>query len=112
MFCRNCGSNISDDAVICPHCGVPVNSQGVKPVANSQSSQDGNAVAIVGFVMSFCVALAGLICSIIGYRKAVNEGAPHKGLALAGIIISAVNMFLGFILGIIMSVFWNAALFA
>lgn len=108
MFCKNCGSNISDDAVICPHCGVPVNSQGVRPAANGQASQDGNAVAIVGFVMSFFVALAGLICSIIGYRKAVNEGAPHKGLALAGIIISAVNMFLGLIISII----WGSALMA
>ncbi|MDE7164908.1 MAG: zinc-ribbon domain-containing protein [Clostridiales bacterium] len=24
MFCKNCGSNISDDSVICPNCGIQV----------------------------------------------------------------------------------------
>lgn len=28
----------------------------------------------------------------MGYNKAKNEGAPHKGLALAGIIISALSI--------------------
>ncbi|MCM1546436.1 MAG: zinc-ribbon domain-containing protein [Clostridiales bacterium] len=98
MYCKNCGREISDNAVVCPHCGVQVKPMG----GSSQSGTQGeNTIAIVGFVFSFLFALVGLICSIMGYKKAVNEGAPYKGLALAGIIISAVSMVMGLIIGII-----------
>lgn len=30
MFCRNCGHELDDKAVICVHCGVPVNTQAQK----------------------------------------------------------------------------------
>ena len=95
MFCKNCGKEINDNAVICPNCGVQVQEVN-QPDVNVQQSN--NTIAIVGFVLSFLVALAGLICSIIGYKNAVKENAPYKGLALAGIIISAVSMILSFIL--------------
>lgn len=90
MFCNNCGSQIDDKAVICPHCGVPV--RGVT------QPDKGNPLAIVGFILSFFIAIAGLICSILGYQKCKKEGAPYKGLALAGIIISAVSWALALIL--------------
>lgn len=95
MFCKNCGSTIDDNAVVCPNCGVQVKELASSEKSNSSNS---NTIAIVGFVLSFFFALIGLICSIIGYRKAANEGAPHKGLALAGIIISAASMVLAVIL--------------
>ena len=96
MFCPNCGSQIDDKAVICPHCGVPVKE--TKPESESKPK---NTVAIVGFILSFFIALAGLICSVIGYQKSKNEGAPYKNLALAGIIIGAINMAFGVILSIL-----------
>ncbi len=101
MFCKFCGQEIADNAIICVHCGRPTDQyatankseQKTQPVANKQ-----NTIAIVGFVLSFIVALAGLICSIIGYKKAKNEGLDNGSLALAGIIISAVSMGLSLIL--------------
>ena len=71
MFCRNCGKEINENASICLNCGASV-----KPVA-----KDSNSMAIVGFIMSFFVSIAGLICSIVGYRN-----------ALAGIILSAIRL--------------------
>jgi hypothetical protein len=53
------------------------------------------ATAIVGFILSFVVALPGLIVSIIGYRRSGRLGTKGRGLALAGIIISAVSMVIG-----------------
>ena len=91
MFCKNCGKEINDNAAICPHCGVQV-----QPL--KQTNGETNTIAVVGFVFSFLFALVGLICSIAGYKKAVKEGAPHKGLALAGIIISAASMIIALIL--------------
>ena len=50
-----------------------------------------NNYAIIGFVLSFFVAIAGLIVSIIGLKKSkeLNSG---KGLSIAGIIISIINI--------------------
>ena len=90
MFCRNCGKEIDDKASFCIHCGVAVDSR-------REESQT-NVLAIVGFVLSFFVAIAGLICSIIGYKNAPDFGGKGKSLALAGIIISIVSMITGFVL--------------
>ncbi|WP_251545937.1 zinc-ribbon domain-containing protein [Pumilibacter intestinalis] len=89
MFCKNCGSSIDDKAVVCPKCGVPVGEGYVK-----KATDKSNPIAIVGFILSFFIALAGLICSIIGYNKAKNENRDYGGLALAGIIISLISIFL------------------
>ncbi len=99
MFCNNCGKEIDDNAVVCPHCGVAVNMKSYN--SQFQPQTDSNTIAIIGFVFSFLFALVGLICSIIGFNKAKNEGAPHRGLALAGIIISAVSIGLSILLYII-----------
>ena len=83
MYCKNCGSQIDDKAVVCVNCGVEVK--------KAQTETKTNTIAIVGFVLSFFIALAGLICSIIGLKK-VDECNSGKGLAIAGIIISIVSM--------------------
>ncbi len=48
------------------------------------------------------IGLVGLICSIVGLNRVKNFTGPndvtYKGLAIAGIVISAVNMVLGFML--------------
>lgn len=50
-------------------------------------------MALIGFILSFFIAIAGLICSIIGYKRAKEEGLDGgKGMALAGIIISAIEI--------------------
>ena len=98
MFCKNCGNALSDEAVVCPHCGIQVgelksyaNMNTVQQPNNNVAKKD-NTIAIVGFIMSFFIPLAGLICSIIGYKNAKKFGSDHRGLALAGIIISAITI--------------------
>lgn len=92
MFCKNCGKEISDNAVVCPYCGVQVSSL--------KTSERGTTcgIAIVGFVFSFLMPLVGLICSIIGRKKCNEEHLEGGGLALAGIIISAISMGLALII--------------
>lgn len=97
MYCKNCGSQIDDNAVVCPHCGVATSRMRVSDDYSDRS----NTIAIVGFVLSFFISLAGLVCSIIGYKAAKNEGKDHGGLALAGIIISAISIGLCVLLFII-----------
>lgn len=131
MFCKHCGTKLDDDATFCPVCGTRVNDapatgekdeffQETPPSYGSQQPYTPqqptyapqqnlyaqpaktNTMAIVGFVLSFFIALAGLICSIIGLRQcnATKEGG--KGFAIAGIVISAVSMALAFLIYIIL----------
>ena len=97
MYCKNCGSQIDDNAVVCPHCGVATSRMRVSDNYGDRS----NTIAIVGFVFSFLIAIVGLVCSVIGYKAAKNEGKDHGGLALAGIIISALSIGLTLLLFII-----------
>ncbi len=86
MFCKNCGSQIDDNAYVCPHCGVRTSS------VQYAEQKETNILAIVGFILSFFIAIAGLICSILGYKRAPEMNGNGKSLALAGIIISIVSM--------------------
>lgn len=121
MFCQHCGKQIEDDATFCPNCGAkvgsapapqgekdeffkdvpapaPVQQQQQQPVPQqtyqAQQPAKSNTLAMVGFIMSFFVAIAGLICSIIGLKQCNQTGEGGRGLAIAGIIISAVSMFM------------------
>lgn len=87
MYCRNCGSQISDEAAICIHCGVPTHNKSTAP------KRESNVMALIGFILSFFMAVAGLVCSIIAYRRCQqNPELEGKGMSLAGIIISAIKV--------------------
>ena len=111
MFCRKCGANVDNGSMFCPYCGTQMGTpdntaqQQQQPYYqnpqqqyyqapqqyNQTPAQQQNTLAIVGFILSFFIPIAGLICSILGF-KASKLGAPHGGLAKAGIIISAVSL--------------------
>lgn len=74
--------------------------------ANNSKVQLTNTMAIVGFVMSFFNGLVGLILSIIGMSQIKKTGEPGKGYALAGIIISAISMFLSLIFYVIYFIYF------
>ena len=56
---------------------------------NNFEKKERNIFAIIGFILSFFIALSGLIFSIVGLKKSkiTNSG---KGLSIAGIIISSI----------------------
>lgn len=97
-FCSNCGTKMDSDASFCTNCGT--SNTGVTRAESNSDEEFVNGFAIAGFVCSFLFALLGLIFSIIGLNKANENGGKGKGLAIAGIIIAAINMFLGFIITI------------
>jgi len=49
-----------------------------------------NTLAIVGFVLSFIVSVAGIICSHIALSQIKRTGEGGRGLALAGLILGYV----------------------
>ena len=58
---------------------------------NESVQKPSQAINIVGFILAFIIPLVGLILSIIGINKSKQSGVG-KGLSIAGIIISAINM--------------------
>lgn len=92
MYCKNCGKEINDSAAVCPYCGVVVNQSALSPAV-----QKTNTLAIVGFILSFFIAIAGLVCSIIARKQCYERGEGGASLALAGIIISIVSIAIVFL---------------
>ena len=133
-FCTTCGTSLKEDDIFCPECGAKINSEApkveekvepeeveepvheeVKPaehhtVENNQEDlfsvkiETKNTVGLVGFILSFVVPIAGLICSIIGLQKAKELNDDSKNLCIAGIIISAVLT----VVSIILIIVWIA----
>lgn len=57
---------------------------------NYGQNQGNNVEAILGLVLGFVFWPAGVILSILGIRRANNENGNGKGLAIAGLVISAI----------------------
>ncbi len=86
MFCKNCGSEIDDNSVVCPNCGTAMRDTYV-----AQPTEK-NTLAVVGLVLAFIMPLVGLIISIMAKKKAEELNGDGKGLATAGLIVSIVYM--------------------
>lgn len=100
MYCKNCGKEISDNAYVCPNCGVKV--------ATETAPRQKNNKALIGFIFSFFIPLVGLILGILGYRDSQEMNDEGRGLAIAAIVISAVAL----VINIIVSIVYISALSA
>jgi flagellar basal body-associated protein FliL len=70
----------------------------------SASSPQTNLLAILSLVFAFLFSLIGLIIGIIALKQIKQTGEAGKGLAIAGIVISAVKMVFGTIIIIVLIV--------
>lgn len=92
MFCKYCGKEVDVNTAFCPHCGVSLNQPVNQTQNNNPIVRPTCDLAIVGLILAFVVPLAGLIVSILGLKKCTSESLEGKGYAVAGIIISSVEM--------------------
>ena len=88
MYCTVCGTEINNEAIICPHCGVATQNYNASKIQGLNG--DKNGMAIAGFVCSFFIPLLGWIFSGIGLHRANKRNGKNKGFAVAGIVISCV----------------------
>ena len=101
MKCPTCGADNLPGSAFCSQCAtnlqVPVGYGTPDPMHGMYGPARNSGMAIAGFVLSFFCGLLGLIFSIIGYSecKKGQGQIAGEGLALAGIIISIVNMLIG-----------------
>ena len=120
MFCKYCGHEVNENALICPNCGVATENYTAvaKPVALQQKS-NGFAIAgmicvIVGLIGGnylFCLpSIVGLILSIVGMVK-VKEYNSGFGFALTGIIIGAISLIIWLIVWVFLGMVWFNIIF-
>ena len=89
-YCKNCGAQINDQAVICPMCGV---SQETKPAVVDNGGFGWGA-------LGFCIPIVGLILYLVWKdTKPRTAKAAGKG-ALISVIIAVVWYVLMIIIGI------------
>ncbi len=120
MFCRKCGQEINDDAIICPKCGCATGNQMTQQsvvVKSSTSSEQGRKISVsslLGFILSLVsllialcgtVAITGMIFSIVGVCSCNKNNLRLKGLGIAGIVISAISLFYTLIVLIVVGSF-------
>ena len=92
-YCKYCGAELSDDAVVCSRCG--------QSLSSVQEEKGHHGMGIAGFILSLIsVQPLGLIFSIIGLVMAKKNGYK-KGLAVAGLVISIVYFVIYLIIGIV-----------
>ena len=66
MFCRNCGKELNDEAVVCVGCGCAVNGtkNAVKPKTATETvgKKTANYESIIGFVLSLIGGFFNIAC--------------------------------------------------
>ena len=87
MFCKNCGSSINDEAVVCPHCGC----------ATGKVTREADASSAGWAILGFFIPLIGLILYLIWKPEyPLRAKSAGKG-ALIGVIVSVVVYILYFV---------------
>lgn len=68
MYCKKCGNEISDEAVICPKCGCATDNYGGKMKKTSRLTAYEPANGVLLF-LTFIIPIIGLILGIIDISK-------------------------------------------
>ena len=107
-YCTNCGRDIKAKDVFCQYCGNQIiesdklsdkEKEIIITNKNNSLALAGFIVSLVSFIIGFwgITAIVGIVLSSVGLSqiKKTNEGG--KNLAIAGIIIGAGSLVLGFL---------------
>lgn len=127
MYCKTCGAEILDGAVVCPKCGVPTNPSSVtngSAVATEKApnSISGFVFGLLGFMLDW-FPIVGFILSIVGVslcskgKKAIlmhpgrytGSGFLTAGqvLGIIGLVVSSFVLLATIIWGIVLGEgFW------
>lgn len=91
MYCKNCGQEIDDNAVVCPHCGVQQ-----KDLTQPTNDNGGFGWGLLGC----CVPVVGLILFLV-WKDSKPNTAKAAGIgALVSVGIGVLWYLLIFIVGI------------
>ena len=86
MFCRHCGKEIADDAVICVGCGKEV-----RPLRRLEGKKWGGGILALLIIAAIFIPFAGIIGGIVGITQ---EAKKRQGILLLviGIIVPVIGI--------------------
>lgn len=79
MFCKNCGKEIANEAIMCVHCGVPTNAVKAEAI--------GMIGMIISYLFAFFTPVIGLIIGFVMKSNPVNKENGEKVINLSLIMI-------------------------
>ena len=97
MFCKKCGKDVNDEAVVCVHCGCSLKEE----FSSSPQSTEGAGCFLSG--LSFLFPLLGLILYFVWNESKPQASKDAGKAALWGVII-------GIVLWVISMVFFASAI--
>jgi len=77
-YCEKCGSELMDEAVICPNCGCPT----------KENKKEGKALGVCAIVFGVLGGWLGLVLGIIGLS--IYKERPNRTNSLIGLIFSCI----------------------
>ncbi|MBQ3484859.1 MAG: zinc-ribbon domain-containing protein [Clostridia bacterium] len=93
-FCKNCGAEIHEEAVICPQCGT----------AQEKATAVNDSGSLGWTALGCCVPVAGLVLFIL-WKDTQPNNAKKAGLGALLSVIAAVLFFILYFLFIFVLVF-------
>lgn len=81
MYCKNCGQQLDDRAVVCPHCGVATGNGQIKQTAPDDRPSGGFAV------LCFFFPVVGLILYLVWHDTYPQKARSCGKGALIGVIV-------------------------
>lgn len=99
-FCPKCGSELLDDAVVCPNCGTSVDNQS-GAVANSGKNKTLGTVAKVFMI----IAIVGCILTALGAMLSLMGGVPEGTPAEEALLLK--SMYIGQLVGGLLPLAWG-----
>jgi hypothetical protein len=88
VFCKQCGSEVSDNAVVCTKCGMPTDNFDRK----EEPAEISAGIVGVGYILAFAMPLIGGIIGIYVMAK----GKPWHGIGILMLMVLSFYFWLGY----------------
>ena len=93
MFCKKCGKEIDDSAVICPNCGCATDNYAERKVVKREKGSSLVGWSIASLVLAFVAPLFGLVMGM-GFKPIAIKDNNWKAakLCIAAICLSVLSL--------------------
>lgn len=112
--CCECGSEISDKALVCMNCGKPIKCNNNNIIEKKDSIEKYDIISLCGFIIWAIaifidfwgiIAILGLVLSIIGFNLVTNNN--YKIFATIGIVLSSIGLLIRIVQLILLIFLWG-----
>ncbi len=97
ISCKKCGHLNEDGSKFCAGCGEKFQENQTEAKLNTKNGYNKNAVcslvfSLISLVIFWWLGFAGVSCGIAALNEIKTKGGKGKGLAIAGIIVSIIDI--------------------